>query len=181
MRSFILPALGYLGYPMAVAGAVLVFATSTLFTLDMISDNIGSMTAPIAASPDFNVPPVEQIGSLQPPPAAAPPAETATPQLRSSVVSISPPGDTFAAVATQPDAPLSSSVDAGALSGRIGSQAVNVRAGPSKTAVTLGVLNAGTPVGIGENVGGWVHVSFNGGDGWVYKSYLETNSSISID
>jgi hypothetical protein len=27
-------------------------------------------------------------------------------------------------------------------------------------------------VRIGENVGGWVHVYFEGGDGWVYESYL---------
>jgi hypothetical protein len=180
MRSFILPALGYLGYPMAVAGGLLVFATSSVFTLQMISANIGGMTSPIAASPNFNVPAVEQIGSLQPPSAARiAEATTAPAEPESSIVAVAPPDHTVAVGLTTPDA--SADFDAGALSGRVGSQAVNVRAGPSKTAVTLGVLNAGTPVGIGENVGGWIHVSFNGGDGWVYKSYLETSSTVSIN
>ena len=56
--------------------------------------------------------------------------------------------------------------------GSIGSLAVNVRAAPSKTGAKIGVLNAGSTVRIGENVDGWIHVFFSGGDGWVYQTYL---------
>jgi hypothetical protein len=67
MRALILPALGYLGYPMAVAGGLLVFGTCSLLTLDMVARNMGQVVAPASLSPDFNVPAVEQIGSIEPP------------------------------------------------------------------------------------------------------------------
>lgn len=175
MRSLILPALGYLGYPLAVVGAILVFSASSLIALDMISANIGKIVVPATSSPDFNLPPVEQIGSLAPPSVEPVPATpVALPE--SSIVAVAPPSGAVAVTLTAPEASADSSIDTNALSGRVGSQAVNVRSGPSKTAVTLGVLNAGSPVGIGEDVGGWIHVTFAGGDGWVYKTYLETSS-----
>lgn len=179
-RSALLPVLGYAGYPLAIAGALLIFGASSLLTLDMITANMIPEAQPVAASPDFNVPPVEQIGSLTPPPAAvAQPEAAAPPQPESSIVAIAPP-EQRVAIALTPEAGLVAPDDnsfetvepPGLGSGTIGSQAVNVRAAPSKTGVVLGVLNAGSSVRIGENVGGWVHVYFNGGDGWVYESYL---------
>ena len=178
-RSTLLPVLGYAGYPLAIAGGLLIFGTCSLLTLNMITANLGQVTSPVAASPDFNVPPVEQIGSLVPPPAAVS-AEPVTPaEPESSIVAVAPPQQTFTfdiAPADGTVAPTDSSFDVveppGLGSGMIGSQAVNVRGGPSRTGVVLGVLNAGSAVRVGENVGGWVHVYFEGGDGWVYESYL---------
>ncbi|MEO7223715.1 MAG: SH3 domain-containing protein [Devosia sp.] len=178
MRQFILPALGYAGYPMILVGAIAVFGLSSLLTLDMIRAQVELSAAPAAASPDFNLPPVQQIGSITPPPVEVEP--TAPKEPESSIVAVAPPEGTIAVTLTAPGASTSASVETGMLSGRIGGQAVNVRSGPSKTATTLGVLNAGSPVSIGEDVGGWIHVSFNGGDGWVYKTYLETSSITSI-
>ena len=177
IRPAILPILGYLGYPLAVAGGVLIFASCSLLTLNMITANMVDVVVPIPAREDFNVEAVKQIGSLTLPSAEPAPATVAEPE--SSIVAVAPPDHTVAVAVTTPEP--STDFEATALSGRIGGLAVNVRSGPSKDAVKIGVLNAGTPVGIGENVGGWVHVSFNGGDGWVYKSYLETGSSLSIN
>jgi SH3-like domain-containing protein len=45
------------------------------------------------------------------------------------------------------------------------------------------VLSAGTDVRIGETRSGWVHVWYDGGEGWVYSSYLASRgkgSTISI-
>jgi hypothetical protein len=179
MRSAILPALGYAGYPLILVGAIAVFGLSSVLALDMVRAQVEQSAAPaMAASPDFNLPPVQQIGSLTPPRVDVEPAAPVGPE--SSIVAVAPPEGGVAVTLTTPEASSSSSIDAGALTGRVGSQAVNVRSGPSKTATTLGVLNAGSPVGIGEDVGGWIHVSFAGGDGWVYKTYLETSSSISL-
>ena len=174
MRSLILPALGYLGYPMAVAGGVLVFGTCSVLTLDMISRNMGQVVTPIAANADFNVPPVAQIGSIEP----AAPVETAeaapAAEPESSIVAVAPPTQAVAVTLTAPA--LGDTFEAveppGLGSGYIGGLAVNVRAAPSKTGAKIGVLNAGSDVRIGENVGGWVHVFFSGGDGWVYETYL---------
>jgi len=55
---------------------------------------------------------------------------------------------------------------------RIGDSAVNMRSGPSKSGGTVTILQAGTSVGVGETVNGWVHVYANGADGWVYSTYL---------
>lgn len=174
MRSLILPALGYLGYPMAVAGGVLVFGTCSVLTLDMISRNMGDVVTPIAANADFNVPAVEQIGSLQPPAPAQVAQAAPVEEPQSSIVAVAPPTQQVAVTLTAPA--LGSTFEAveppGLGSGAIGSQAVNVRAAPNKTGAKIGVLNAGSAVRIGENVGGWVHVFFSGGDGWVYQSYL---------
>lgn len=176
-RVPILPILGYLGYPLAVAGGVLIFATCSLLTLNMITANMVDVVVPIPASPDFNVAPVAQIGTLTLPSAEPTPAAPAEPE--SSIVAVPPPDHAVAVAVTAPE--TSTDFEETSISGRIGRLAVNVRGGPSKDAVKIGVLNAGTPVGIGENVGGWIHVSFSGGDGWVYKSYLETGSSLSIN
>jgi len=173
MRSFILPLLGYIGYPMAVAGGILVFAASSLLTFDMIRANLVAVSSPIAASPDFNVPPVEQIGSLAPPVTSTPSA-TPSAEPESSIVAVVPPDHPVATTVSAPETPTFMDVEPpGLASRRIGRQAVNVRAGPSNTAVTLGVLNAGSSVRVDEEHGGWLHVYFAGGDGWVYQSFVE--------
>ena len=174
MRSLILPALGYLGYPMAVAGGVLVFMTCSVLTLDMVSRNMGQVVVPIAASPDFNVPAIEQIGSIEPPSAAVATAQAAPVEPESSIVAVAPPTQAVAVTLEAPQ--LGDTFEAveppGLGTGYIGGLAVNVRAAPSKTGAKIGVLNAGSSVRVGENVGGWVHVFFSGGDGWVYQTYL---------
>ena len=180
-RSTLLPLLGYAGYPLAIAGGLLIFGTCSLLTLNMITDNLSQMSTPAAAaSPNFNVPPVEQIGSLSPPPTPSATQTVAAPvQPESSIVAVAPPQQTFTFDATPApgtvdptDTSFATVEPPGLGSGMIGSQAVNVRAAPSRTGVVLGVLNAGSPVRIGENIGGWVHVYFSSGDGWVYESYL---------
>jgi hypothetical protein len=173
MRPFLLPLLGYAGYPMIVLGAIAVFGLSSVFTLEMVSAHVVASITPVASSPDFNLPPVQQIGSLTPPAAEPEPApEEAVPE--SSIAVIAPPSQTDAVAVARPLATTFAAVETpGGSAGRIGGQAVNVRASPSSTGVVLGVLNAGSPVRAGENVGGWVHVYFDGGDGWVYQSFLE--------
>jgi hypothetical protein len=174
MRSFILPLLGYAGYPMIVLGAIGVFGLSSLFTLEMVSAHVVASIAPVASSPDFNLPPVQQIGSLAPAPVDPDPApEEAAPE--SSIAEVAPPSEAVAVSVARPLATTFAAVETtpAAGSSRIGAQAVNVRASPSKTGVVLGVLNAGSPVRTAENVGGWIHVYFEGGDGWVYQDFLE--------
>ena len=156
MRTLILPALGYLGYPMAVAGALLVFGTCSVLTLDMVSRNMGQVVSPVSLSPDFNVPAVEQIGSIEPP-SPTQSAQTATAkEPESSIVAIAPPTQTIAVTlaAPEPNATFETVEPPGLGSGYIGGMAVNVRAAPSKTGAKIGVLNAGSEVRIGENVGG---------------------------
>jgi len=172
-RSALLPVLGYAGYPLAIAGALLIFGASSLLTLDMIAANMGQVTTPIAASADFNVPPVQQIGSLTPPPAPrAQETAVAAPAPESSIVAVAPPAETVAVALAPPESSIATIEPPGLGSSQIGGQAVNVRATPSKTGAKIGVLNAGSAVRIGENIGGWIHVYFSGGDGWVYQSYL---------
>jgi hypothetical protein len=172
MRSALLPALGIVGYPLILLGGISIFGLSSLAALEMVSANAGRFTTPASGQPDFNLPPVEQIGTLAPvraEPKAAP-VEAAAPE--SSIVAVAPPQHQVAVSLSAPEG-TPSTVDVPAQGqGRIGSQAVNVRASPSKTGVVLGVLNAGSPVRVGEDVGGWIHVWFEGGDGWVYKTYL---------
>ena len=180
MIRSVVPILGYAGYPLAIAGGLLIFGTCSLLTLDMVSANIAKTTAPIAASADFNVPPVQQIGSLDREAAAAAKTEPAPrPQPESSIVAVAPPTERVAVALTPAEpgaAPVETSfasIDPPGLgSGSIGGQAVNVRAAPSRTGARIGVLNAGSPVRIGENIDGWIHVYYAGGDGWVYQSYL---------
>jgi hypothetical protein len=175
MRALILPALGYLGYPMAVAGGLLVFGTCSLLTLDMVARNMGQVVAPASLSPDFNVPAIEQIGSIEPPAPAQTAQAAGIEEPQSSIVAVAPPAQTVAVTlaAPEPDAATFATLEPPGLgSGFIGDLAVNVRAAPSKTGAKIGVLNAGSAVRIGENVDGWVHVFFSGGDGWVYETYL---------
>jgi hypothetical protein len=171
--AFVIPVLGYLGYPLAVAGGLLIFGTCSLLTLDMISANIDSVVTPIAASADFNVPPVAQIGSLGPAEAAEEPAPAPVPVPETSILTIAPPQQPVAIeVAPVAAATIATIEPPGLGSGQVGDQAVNVRAAPSKDGAKLGVLNAGSAVRLGENTDGWVHVFFSGGDGWVYETYL---------
>jgi SH3-like domain-containing protein len=53
----------------------------------------------------------------------------------------------------------------------VGDIAVNLRAGPSGSVIS--VLDAGAAVSVIETNGGWVHVRLDDGrDGWVYSTYL---------
>ena len=145
----------------------------------MVAANAHQFTSPVAVRADFNLPPVTQIGSIDPPK-----VDVNLPAKReSSFVDLAPPQHNVAVALAAPadGSTFPAVVEAGALSdGRIGPQAVNVRAGASKTAGKLGVLDAGAPVRMGENDGGWIHVYYDGGDGWVYSSYLETLETASI-
>ena len=56
--------------------------------------------------------------------------------------------------------------------------AVNVRAGASTLASILGTLGVGESVNVtGDQVGGWIPVSYNGRNGFVYAVYLSFDSS----
>lgn len=58
--------------------------------------------------------------------------------------------------------------------GRIGNLDVNVRAGPSSSAASLFVANAGEPVKLGPMSRGWIRViTPDGASGWVYSRLVE--------
>jgi SH3-like domain-containing protein len=60
--------------------------------------------------------------------------------------------------------------------------AVNMRSGPSSSAATVGVLQAGEAVQVGANQGGWVLVTLDSGaTGWVYSRYLDNLPARSDD
>jgi hypothetical protein len=169
---------GYLGYPLVLAGGAAVFALSSVGALGMVAANAHRFTSPVAVRSDFNLPPVTQIGSIDPPRVEF----SLRKKPESSIIALAPP-ETAVAVAVAP--PEQSSFPAlvepgGLYDGRIGSQAVNVRAGASNDAARLGVLDAGATVRLGENRGGWIHVYYDGGDGWVYSRYIETLSTASM-
>ena len=147
-------------------------------TLSLFSSNAHKLTKPIAAEPNFNMPPVRQIGELDPfavvpkstplesAPIAPAQAQTTTDVALRQPADVSGPLSNASADAAETASPVD------LRPGRIGKSAVNVRSGPSKTNAKLGVLSAGAEVGIGETDGGWVHVWHAGGDGWVYSDYL---------
>ena len=176
--SALTPYLSYLTYPLALAGASAVFALSAAGALDMVAANAHRYTSPIAVSPDFNLPPVTQIGSIDPPRVEY----SLKKKPESSFVALAPPEHSVAVALAPPgQSSFPAIVEPGGLGdGRIGDQAVNVRAGASKDAAKLGVLDAGETVRMAENDGGWIHVYYDGGDGWVYSSYIENFSTASI-
>ncbi|HZY68280.1 MAG TPA: SH3 domain-containing protein [Devosia sp.] len=170
-----------LSYPLALTGAIAAFGLASSTGLGIVSANMGSLIAPVAVRPDFNLPPVTQIGSLTPPARAAEPQPAQAAESASSIVDVAPPGHTVAVALEQPAvAPAETLAAPNRSTGRVGAQAVNVRAAASKSSSTVGVLQAGTPVNMGENRGGWIYVTFAGGDGWVYSDFLETGSTASI-
>ncbi len=57
--------------------------------------------------------------------------------------------------------------------------AVNMRAGPSTSYASLQVLSAGTSVTITGYCGSWYRISYNGSTGYVYISYVTTDTSSS--
>jgi SH3-like domain-containing protein len=170
--STLLPIASMLKWPATIVGAVLVFGLSTDGTLSLVSSNAHKMARPVQAAPSFSLPPVKQIGELNTfkvepkAPAAAETAIAATPPASATMqVALRQPTDIAPESMADP-------LPAGLVPGSIGSSAVNVRAAPSKTSAKIGLLSAGTPVRVGENSGGWVHVWYDGGDGWVYSTYL---------
>jgi SH3-like domain-containing protein len=170
--STLLPIASMLKWPATIVGAVLVFGLSTDGTLSLVSSNAHKMARPVQAAPSFSLPPVKQIGELNTfkvEPKAPPAVATAT--------AVAPaPSATMEVALRQPAEVTPESVVAplptGLVPGNVGSSAVNVRAAPSKNSAKIGLLSAGAPVRMGENSGGWVHVWYDGGDGWVYSTYL---------
>jgi hypothetical protein len=158
--------LGALKWPLTVTGAVLVFGLSSEGTLSLVSINASKFSKPIAASPDFNMPPVRQIGELDP--VVVVPKSTAQDRGTTAI------DDSETTPPIQPDlvttSLLSTTRTEMASSGRIGSSAVNIRAATSKSSASLGVLAAGTPIRIGETSGSWVHVQHQDGTGCVYST-----------
>ena len=189
--SAILPTIALFKWPLTLVGAFLVFGLSTDGTLSLVSSNMGNLTKPVAVRSDFNMPPVKQLADIDPlavvPQAAAsesgvlPPAEAkATTQ-----VALREPAGAAEVDALGLPPPLASDAaqPSNLLPGRIGSSAVNIRSGPSKTSAKLGVLSAGAAIRTGEQRNGWVHVWYEGGEGWVYSSYLaggDTTTTASI-
>jgi uncharacterized protein YraI len=177
----LLPAISLLKWPLTIAGAVLVFGLSTDGTLSLVSSNAHRFTKPIAAQSGISMPPVKQIGELNP----------------MAIVPRSPASDVVAADAstgTQATQTVAA-IDAAALpslaapmtpdpmsfqSARIGASAVNVRSGPSKSSTKLGVLAAGSDVRVRAREAGWVNVEYAGGDGWIHSDYLAANAPMSI-
>lgn len=91
------------------------------------------------------------------------------------------PGATPTAPVAQAAALASPSVPANQdalASGRVGSSAVNLRAGPSSSAAKISVVQAGEPVQVGNTQGGWVQVTLSDGrSGWIYSSYLANGAA----
>lgn len=171
----LLPVLAFAKYPLAVTGAVLVFGVSSHSALSLIAANARNWTQPVALSGDFNLPPVQQLADLEP--VIVEPVKPINDGAGSMGIV---PAQTVK-VALAPDAGSMTELPMANLRpGRIGVDAVNVRAGASKDAAKLGVLKAGAPVMIGRNVGGWVEVQFEGGSGWVYSSYLAQGGEVEV-
>jgi SH3-like domain-containing protein len=183
----VLPVLSLLKWPMTITVAVLVFGLSTEGTLSLVSDNAHKLTKPIPARTDINVPPVKQIADLSPlvvvPKSPKNDGGTLVPsQTRTTTqVALQQPAALTDLGPEEPALSASVPIEPGNLSpGRIGGSAVNIRSGPSKSSVKLGVLAAGAEVRMGETEGGWVHVWHDGGEGWVYFTYLAGNATASI-
>ena len=64
--------------------------------------------------------------------------------------------------------------------GTINADYVRMRSGPSTSYSILGTYNKGTEMTITGSSGDWYKVSYNGTDGYVYKTYLTLNSGDSF-
>jgi hypothetical protein len=134
----------------------------------------------VTLSGDFNLPPVKQIANLKP--VAVEPIKPRN-DGGTSIVTLDRPAQTVQVALAPTDGGSFTTVTVakGDLRpGRIGPEAVNVRAGASKSAAKIGVLQAGAQVLMGGSDGGWVKVQFEGGSGWVYKSYLAGGGAIEV-
>lgn len=174
------PALAFAKYPLAVTGAALLFGVSSHGALSMLSANAHKFTQPVTLSGDFNLPPVKQIADLKP--VAVEPIKPRN-DGGTSIVTLDRPAQTVQVALAPTDGGSFATVPVakGDLrTGRIGPEAVNVRAGASKGSAKIGVLQAGASVRMGRNDGGWVEVQFDGGAGWVYKSYLASEGAIEL-
>jgi uncharacterized protein YgiM (DUF1202 family) len=167
--SALLPLFAFAKYPLALAGAVLFFVVSSHSALSLISVHAGRMVQPVGVRGDFNLPPVQQIGELTP--IAVEPVKPINDGAGSMGIALAQTMQ----VALAPDGP------AGKLRpGRIGRDAVNVRAAASKSSAKIGVLQAGVAVMMGRTDRGWVEVQFEGGAGWVYSSYLASGGAVEV-
>jgi SH3-like domain-containing protein len=174
-------------WPLTLVGAFLVFGLSTDGTLSLVSSNAGKFTKPVAIRSDFNMPPVKQLADIDPlevvpqPSTNADPTVAPTDAKTTTQATLREPAaatDVAAPGLGSPDV-FDASEPSNLLPGRIGNSAVNIRSGPSKASAKLGVLSAGAEVRIGEQTSGWVHVWYEGGEGWVYSSYLAGRSTAS--
>ncbi|MEO6014259.1 MAG: SH3 domain-containing protein [Devosia sp.] len=165
----ILPILAAFKWPATVTAAVLVFGLSTDGTLSLVSSSASKMASPVKVREAVSMPPVRQIGTINT--FLASPSSSPVPLKGATSV----PSDGATSVA----APIAakSELVPGLTEARIGSSTVNVRSGPSKATAKLAVLNAGTPIRTGEIDRGWVHIWYEGGDGWVYRTYVDTGLS----
>ncbi len=167
----LLAALALIRYPAVIVGAIAVFGLSSQSALSLIAAHADRFTRPIAADRSFSVPAPVQLADLTPP----------------RVVPTKPRNDGAGSMGTVPAAgaievalAVPADTDETTLPARIGDAAVNLRSGPSKSSNTLGVLDAGTPVRLGEERRGWVNVFADGRSGWVYERYLVRDATLSI-
>jgi hypothetical protein len=166
-----------LAYPAMILGAVLVFAFSSQIALGLFASNVQRFVSPAPVNREFNLPPPVQIGEIYPKPTPKASATAANATTGSFTKVPLPDGSSTFSVGAPTDSPITAVTAPN--SARIGTSAVNLRSGPSKTAPVLGVLAAGTPVTTSGIDKGWVMVSADGRTGWVYKTYLE-GLSVSI-
>ncbi len=165
----LLRVLGALKWPLTLVGAILVFGLSTEGTLSLVAANAHKLSKPVAARPGFNAPPVVQIGEIK----LTPVNHAAPSQEATAAVPSQGAASTTVALAAPFDTSIEPPVPAAIATARIGAKAVNLRAAGKKGSAKLGVLAAGTPVAVLGANGGWVHVSYEGGEGWVYSTYVD--------
>jgi hypothetical protein len=64
---------------------------------------------------------------------------------------------------------------------KVASIAVNLRAGPSRNTISLGVLQPWQPIEVVQWHGGWAHVvTASGETGWVYGKYLDDGADAQV-
>lgn len=165
----LLAALALIRYPAVIVGAVAMFGLSSQSALSLIAAHADQFTRPIAADRSFSVPAPVQLADLTPP----------------RVAPAKPRNDGAGSMGTVPAAAVAVALagaesSATTLPARIGNAAVHLRSGPSKSARSLGVLDAGMPVRLGEEQHGWVNVFAEGRSGWVYERYLVRDATVSI-
>ena len=51
---------------------------------------------------------------------------------------------------------------------------LNVRAAPTTSSALVGSIASGTTVTVKGSYDGWAQISYNGGDRWVYMTYLKS-------
>ena len=78
---------------------------------------------------------------------------------------------------TSPSSDGSSGSSSASGTGTINASYVRMRSGPSTSHSILGTYNSGTKMTVNGDDGDWYKVSYNGMDGYVYKTYLTVGNS----